>query len=145
VIGDTIECGISHEHIVTSHHYDTCENRSYDDTPISMELVESEIAINVLELIGIHDLRGLFDEFSEDDISFESSPDWPASHDGELFFGRITSGEHLCISRLDGRSIGDTIGILVLIVIGDDLVSIYEGIYEGKYIIVLTRYPWIVR
>ena len=89
-------------------------------------------------------MGGLFDEFCEDDIAFERSSDWPTSHYREFFFVRITAREYACIPRLDGCSIGDTIGILVLIVVDDDLISIDESIDEGKHIIVLALDPWIV-
>ena len=51
----TIECCVSCEHIVDSHDDQSDEYRYTDDTPISLKLVESEIAIDVLELVGIHD------------------------------------------------------------------------------------------
>lgn len=87
----------------------------------------------------------LFDELCEDDISLEGSSDWPTSHDGELFFGRVTSGEYLCVPWIDSRPISDAIGILVLVVVDDDLISVHKSVDECKYIIVFTLDPWIVR
>ena len=70
MIGYIIEYCMSCEYIVDSHDDQAYDNRYADDTPISMELVESEVAIDVLELVGVHDGDGLFDELCEDNISF---------------------------------------------------------------------------
>ena len=55
MIGYTIERCISCEYIVDSHDHQTHDYRYTDAAPVSMKLVESEIAIDVLELVGVHD------------------------------------------------------------------------------------------
>ena len=55
MVGDTIESRVTHEHIAYYHH-DHAADEWYDEYhPVSLELIESEIRIDVLELIeGIH-------------------------------------------------------------------------------------------
>jgi hypothetical protein len=63
-------------------HHSSYETDSYEEI-VSMELVELEILIIILELwySGSHRIGlGIFYESREYDISFEGSPDRPTSH-----------------------------------------------------------------
>ena len=84
-------------------------------------------------------------ELCEEDDSLESCPDRPTSHKREFFFCTIACFECLHVARLDDRSIGNPVHVLLLKVVYDDLIVILELIEESKDAVIFTIYPRVVR
>lgn len=82
-------------------------------------------------------------EFGDNEETVECRPEWPTSHECELFTGCVST-ERRYMSWFHYELVFDDIDEFLLLEVDDDFITICELIEQSKYIIVGSFCPWKV-